>query len=482
MSTLPLEPVSLRARKLALRDAELKAADPNYEFSDVANARLLLDFHGHKLRYCPDWDTWLVWDETRFARDAAGEVGRLAKRTLDEALLDAAQETDPKRRERRTHGITACMRDHRIRAMIAQAQNEEGAVVRAVELDADPWALNVINGTIDLKTGELREHKQSDLITKLAPVEYDVAAECPRFRASLVKVFDSNEKLISFTQRGLGYALTGSVREQVFFIFYGVGANGKTTLILIVLDVLGDYATSAAPEVLLARRGDEHPTAIADLEGARLVAAVEVDEGRRLAESLVKSLTGGDRIKSRRMRQDYRKIELAAKFILACNHRPVIRGTDYAIWRRIRLVPFNVVIPPSEQDKDLLERLRAERPGILRWLVEGCIGWQIHGLGEPEEVTRATDSYRSDMDVLAAFLETECHVGGGYSVGKGAFGKAYREWCERNGDKPLGRAEFRLRLLERGIDEGRDREARFWKGVGLLEDLKSTANCDGDTP
>jgi putative DNA primase/helicase len=472
-----------------LRDAELKAADPNYEFSDVANARLLLDRHGHRLRYCPDWGTWLVWDNRRWARDATGQVERLAKQALDEALLDAALDADAKTRERRTREIVKCMRDHRIRAMVALAATEDEVPIRASELDADPWLLNVLNGTIDLRRGELREHRQSDLITKLAPVEYDPAAECPRFIAFLDRIFAGNRTLISFVQRGLGYALTGSTREQVLFVFYGVGANGKTTLVIAMLNVLGDYATQAAPNVLLARRWDDQPgdhAAVAALVGARFVAAVEVENGRRLAESLVKQLTGRDRVKAKFMRENWFEFDPQFKLFLACNHRPVIKGTDGAIWRRIRLVPFNVVIPEQDQDKDLPEKLRAEAPGILRWLVDGCLGWQISGLGEPEEVTGATEAYRRDMDVLGTFLDAECLQGPAFSVSKKALYSAFAEWSIKNGEETMPQRVLSHCLQERGFESRKDgpgRRGHWWLGLGLRNDLlaEEAPSCDAAT-
>ena len=466
-----IDPVNLHAHKAALRDAELKAAHPDYEFSDVGLGRSLLDRHGHRLRYCYDWRKWIVWNKRCWAPDETGELERLAKMVLDEAILEALLESEQKTRERRVVGFVKCMRENRIKPTIDLARSESGVPVKASELDADQWLLNVGNGTVDTRTGELREHRQADLLTKLAGTDYEQAAECPRFLAFMDRIFAGNQDLISFVQRSFGYALTGSTRERVIFVFYGTGDNGKSTLINIVLEVLGGYATQAAPDVLLLKRRDEHPAAIADLEGKRLVAAIETEQGHRLAECLVKQLAGGDRVKSRGMYEKYRELKWVAKLVLACNHKPVIRGTDHAIWRRIKLVPFNVTIPPKDMDLDLPEKLRAERPGILRWLIDGSVGWQIHGLGEPKEVTDATREYRADSDVLAAFLKAECILSPGASVSKKALRAAYSEWCGQNGYKPTTSAALREELVARGITEDRDNQARFWTGIGLTEDF-----------
>src|SRR5215208_2414346 len=317
---------------------------------------------------------------------------------------------------------------------------ESSLPVRAEEIDADLWLLNASNGTIDLSTGELREHRRENIITKLAPVEYDPDAKAPVFEAFLARVLPS-EALRRFVQRAVGYADTGIDSEEILTIFYGVGANGKSTLVNILMEALGDYAMQAAPELLLAKRGS-HPTELADLFGARFVASVEVDEGRRLAESLVKQLTGRDPIKARRMREDFWQFGPTHTVFLATNHRPEVRGTDHAIWRRIKLVPFEVTIPESEQDKRLAEKLRKELPGILAWIVRGCLEYQRNGLGEPEEVKAATEGYRSEMDVLAAFIEDRCVVHPKAHVGATPLYRAYKDWCEDAGESQLTQTKF----------------------------------------
>jgi putative DNA primase/helicase len=259
-----------------------------------------------------------------------------------------------------------------------------------------------------------------------------------------------NESLIDFKQRFYGVCLTGDVSEQILAIYHGPGANGKSTEIETIMGMLGqDYAIKAASDLLMVKNAEAHPTERADLFGKRFVAVVETEHERRLAESLVKELTGGDRIRARRMRQDFWEFTPSHKLVIATNHKPVVRGTDHAIWRRIRLVPFSVTIPKAEQDKRLLEKLRAEYPGILAWCVRGCLAWQREGLGEPAVVAEATNQYRQSQDMLARFIDECCIVTSNARARAGDLLASYRKWSgsDHASQRWLGEA-----LTERGFD------------------------------
>jgi len=274
--------------------------------------------------------------------------------------------------------------------------------------------------------------------------------------------------LIGFVRRLLGYCLTGDVSEQVLPIFHGKGQNGKSTLVNVILDMLGtDYAIKSAADMLLTRYNDAHPTERTDLFGKRFVAAVETDDGRRLAESLVKELTGGDRVRARRMREDFWEFKPTHKVVLACNHKPEVRGTDYAIWRRLRLVPFTVVIPDEEKDKQLPQRLQTELPGILAWCVVGCCDWLEHGLCAPQEVQAATANYRQEQDRIGDFLAQCCITGNDCRVRAGGLYSAYKTWAEQAGEHPLSQTRFGKNITERDFE--RDTSNGVWYlGLELL--------------
>jgi putative DNA primase/helicase len=287
----------------------------------------------------------------------------------------------------------------RIREMLFHAQSERGIPITHHDLDRDPWVLNVGNGTLDLRTGTLRPHQRDDLLMKQAPVRYDPQATCPQWMQFLYEVMNKDMELVSYLQRAVGYSLTGAVNEDALFFLYGTGANGKTTFLNTVLELMGNYGTQVMSELLMMRHHEQHPTERADLFGRRFVSTAEVDAGRRLSEALVKILTGREKIKARRMREDLWEFLPTHKIWLAANHKPVIRGTDTAIWRRPRLIPFVVTFDGDKKDTTLPDKLKRELPGILRWALEGCLAWKQGGLQEPPGVIAATEAYRQEMDV-----------------------------------------------------------------------------------
>jgi putative DNA primase/helicase len=449
--------------------AESKPTEP-YHRTDLGNAQRLVQRHGQDLRYCWDWGRWLVWDGARWSVDATAEVFRRAKNTVTSIYGEAAHSPhDSERKELAKHAIKSESRD-RLRAMVELAQSEPGIPIQPDDLDADPWLLNCCNGTLDLRTGALREHHRGDLLTKLVPVEYDPAAACPTWAKFLARIMDGNESLIRFLQRAIGYSLTGDTSEQCLFILHGVGMNGKTTFLNCIRGLWGDYAQQTATDTFLVKRfADTIPCDVADLKGVRLACAVEVDEGRRLAEGLIKQATGGEPLRARFLHQNFFEFDPVFKLWLGTNHRPIIRGTDNAIWRRPKLIPFNIVIPETEQDKSLPAKLRAEWPGLLAWAVEGCLTWQRNGLGVPDEVKQATAGYRAEMDVLAGFLEDCCIIHADAKASAKELYTAYTTWCEQNGERAEQQRRFGERLTERGFERYRGgvSGAYHWKGIGL---------------
>lgn len=437
-------------------------------YTDVGNAKRLVAAYGEELRYVPAWDTWLVWDTSRWRRDERGEVVERAKAIANGLWRGVGAETDSDRRKQLIRWAQQSEGAAGIRNMVSLARSHPGIPVMPDELDANPWLLNVANGTLDLRTGTLRPACRADLLTKLSPVTHDPDAQAPAWARFLEQVVPDDE-VREFVRRAAGYALTGDVSEQVLFFAHGGGANGKSTLFETLLAMLGDYGRQAEPDLLLARN-EAHPTGMADLQGARLVVASEIDEGRRLAEATVKQLTGDTIIKARFMRQDFFEFTATHKLFLHANHRPVVRGTDHAMWRRLRLVPFTVTIPRSEQDKSLPGRLLGELPGILRWALEGCLAWRSSGLTEPEAVRVATSDYQAEMDVLGAFLSESCVELEVASVSASQLYHAYTEWCDESGERALSQRRLGMALSERGFERRKYGSANRWHwfGIGLV--------------
>ena len=332
--------------------------------------------------------------------------------------------------------------------------------------DTNVWVLNCPNGQLDLRTGTLSEHRREDYITKLCPVEYGADAICPTWLATLDTCLNHNSELIDYLQRFVGYCLTGNASEQVLNIWHGTGANGKSTILNALMDILGlDYAMKANTNLLLRRRNPDHPTGLTDLHGKRLVACIESDDGRCLAEALVKELTGGDPIRARRMRENFWQFTPTHKIVLACNHRPAVQGMDHGIWRRLKLIPFTVVIPDEERDKDLPAKLRHEYPGILAWAVCGCFEWQRHGLGEPTAVAEATAVYRGGENVLENFFHENCIIAPEATVKAADLLAAYKNW---SGERDLTTRKLTRMLTEAEIGVKSYTSNGLWyRGVGL---------------
>jgi putative DNA primase/helicase len=330
--------------------------------------------------------------------------------------------------------------------------------------------LNVENGTLNLRTGELEKHKKEDYITRLAQVTYDPKATAPTWDRFLNEIMQENAALVEFLRRGIGYAATGSTEEQCLFILYGTGANGKSTFLNTLKALLGDYSQQTPTDSLLVKRDGAIPNDLARLKGARLVTAIEAEDGKRLAESLVKQLTGGDTITARFLRQEFFEFEPTFKIFLATNHRPVIKGTDNAIWRRIRLIPFDVTFPEDQQDRHLSKKLMEELPGILNWVIHGCLDWREMGLDIPDKVLEATQGYREDMDVLGGFIGECCETGVRFTSRAKELYKRYEQWCADNGERPASNKKFGQSLIERGFEKDRSKHGIIYYGIQLVTD------------
>lgn len=404
--------------------------------TDLGNAERLADQHADRFRFCVSWGCWLVWDGKRWARDERGEIGVAAKQTVRGIYREAADESEPRRKKDLAAWAMKSEHQPRVAAMLKLAEKEPAFVVTAAELDADPWTLNVDNGLLDLRSGKMLSHDPAQLVSKIAATRYDSDATCPTWQAFLDRSTAGDPDLQRYLQRLVGLCLTGDITEQVFPVIYGPGGNGKSVFADFVHWLLGEYATVAPDSLVTVNAGQEHPTEIADLAGRRLVVATETEEGKRLRVALIKKMTGDATLKGRKMRQDFFEFRRTHKTWLITNHRPAIRESKNAVWRRLHLIPFTVVIPRAEQDRNLLGKLRDEAPGVLAWAVRGCLDWQRDGLEPPRAITSATRQYRRDSDPLADFIRDCCVVDGEHEtfVTRKEIAAKYLAWCEEVGE------------------------------------------------
>ena len=441
--------------------------------TDLGNAERLVKLFGADLRYVPAWGKWLIYTGKRWEVDEIGQIHQRAKETVRRILADAANEPDDEARRRLVKFALACESDSRLRAMVSRAQSEPGIPVTPAMLNADDWVLNVENGTIDLRTGELREHRREDLITRMAPVRYVEGQEHPVWSKLLADATGGNREVAEFLQRAVGYSLTGSTAEEKLFFVHGPGAAGKSTFIEALKSALGDYAVTADFESFLDRPGAGGiRNDIARLDGARFVSSVELSDGRQLAQGLVKMLTGGDTITARYLYQEAFQFLPRFKLWLAANHAPRADDTDDALWRRIVRIPFEHVVPKEQRDPRVKETLRNDpeaRAAILAWAVRGCLAWQEEGLRVPECLEAATEAYRQDQDPLRDFFTERCVFGEGWETRGNMLRTAYLQYAEEVGiRRPLHPQEFAERLKAKGCVRGRDKYGSYWAGIGLV--------------
>lgn len=465
----PRDPEAVRARALSIVH--------EYHMTDLGNAERVIAQHGLNLRYVHAWKSWLLWDGMRWQRDSIGGAMRLAQKTI-RGLTKVAMLVgwDLEKIARRSESRS------RLEGCLALAQDLPGVGIQPDELDRNPWALNVANGTVDLRTCSLSPHRREDYITKIVaykgtPLSWTPGKEnhppITQFWNFMTRIQpDPHTRL--FIQRALGYSLTGSTRERRLFVAHGVGRNGKTTLLELVRDLVGDgYAQVVPSDVLMARKyqssaGGASPD-LASLHGARFVVCAETDQGGRLNEQRIKWLTGEDTVQARRLFEAPFTFTPSHTIWLTTNHRPQVRDGGQALWDRLTLIPFDVRIPDEEQDRSLPSRLRDEEaPGILAWLIEGAFCWYRDGMGLPGSVVDATANYRNESDWFAEFIENTCEVGEGFQVASSDMHRAYASWAAASSERALTPTALGIVLRERGFVASKVTGGkRVWSGVRL---------------
>jgi putative DNA primase/helicase len=435
-----------------------------FMLTDLGNAERFAAEHGERFRYVWLGDKtgrWYHWTGSRWQVDTAGAAMRAACKVARDIATEAAACRDDAdvRKAIAKHGIKS-EAARGIHAMLDLARSQPGLTAANDRLDADPWLFNTLTGTLDLRTATLRPHDPRDLITKLSPVAYDPNAKCPTYDRFIEDITMHRPELVEYIERLLGYALTGNTNHHTLPIAYGGGANGKSTLFDLALLIAGDYGGPAPESLLTVSKRDEHPTEIANLQGKRLVVASETPEGASLRINLIKKLTGDAELTGRFMRQDLFTFRRTHKLILQTNNRPRITEQSTAVWRRLKLIPFDLSVPEDQQDAELPDKLRDEAPGILARWMRACQRWQADDfdLAEPGVVRSMTDAYRDEEDPLAEFIDTRLHVTGDATdyEDRTQVYQRYRTWAALNGvANPWSSKRFyaRIRRIE-GIEDG----------------------------
>jgi putative DNA primase/helicase len=467
---------------------------PDIPYGDTFNAACLVQRYGDDLRYCGPMGGWFHWTGTHWKLDTTQYLMDLARQTISEIGEEALK----RRNKDLLAHIAKCFQHQRLKNMLAQAESFRPVVAEPAQFDQDPWLLNCLNGTVDLRYGLIdatRPHKREDWITRCLHIPYQAEATCPvwlRFlwrimggpaedeeghEDALLQRHERATRLVSFLRRAVGYALTGRTDEQCLFILYGTGRNGKSRFLEACHEVLGPYAKTANMRSFIHQEQEAVRNDLADLQGVRLVSAIETSQGQKFSEGLLKQLTGGDHIKARFLFREYFEFLPHFKLFLAFNHKPTIKGNDLAIWERIRMIPFDVYIPPGERDHQLADKLREELPGILAWAVEGCLEWQVGGEGHPsglrppDEVDEATSEYREEMDHLGAFLQDRCLISQhGVRTDATTLYVAYKAWCEGNAQEPISTTALGIDLQQRGIKRIRTHSKTWYLSLGLKEE------------
>ena len=485
---------------------KIRIPEARHLTTDQSNAVRIVKRYGQRLMVSAG--RWFAWVGTHWAQDDAAvyrfalNLSKVVHAEADQWRAKKAETSEEREKnDKIADALINWARKSEMRGTIEAALGlaKRMLAVKAEDLDADPWALNCANGTVDLRTGAIRPHNPDDYLTRFIDLPYLPQAAAPLFETVITRVACEEGKalrpLSSFLQRWFGYCATGSVREQKFAVHYGQGRNGKSTVLDIVAEVLGDYAATAAPGLLMSNSRDRHPTEIADLAGRRMVTAHETGEGGVLREDFVKQATGGDKIKARYMRGDFFEFLPTHKLQLLTNHKPVIKGQDEGIWRRIMLVPFKARFGTPEEvasgratclrDTRIVEHLAAEKEGVLAWIVAGAVEWFRDGLNPPDVVLAASKDYQTEQDRVFQFVSEECELGTEFKekistpFGGGLY-PAYSNWCKAGGIHPLAKNRF-ITELERCVpffaksedkatdENGKRRSFAFIRGLRLVD-------------
>ena len=453
--------------KFAPKSNEVLDSSDGYDLTEDGIAQAYRDRYGERLRFDHDQSAWYEWMGSHWSEDCTKLAFDRARNLARE--LSADMEYSVRRKIGRATVAASVER-------FARADRE--FAVTSDNWDSDPFQLGTPGGTVDLRTGKLRLSVPWEGITKLTAVAPDPHAKCPVWKAFLQDTTRGDDDLIEFLARMVGYSLTGDTREHALFYIHGPGGNGKSVFLNTVAGILGDYARVSAMETFTARRNEGHPTELAMLRGARLVHASETEEGRAWAESRIKTLTGGEKISARFMRQDFFEFIPQFKLAIVGNHKPVLRSVDDAARRRFNIIPF--VHKPTEPDKELEDKLRAEWPAILQWAIEGCMRWQESGLTRPAIVASATDNYFADQDLFGQWLDEMCDLRSGHWESVATLFKSWGDYAKSAAEDAGTKKSFGGTMEKHGLLRDRKNKIRGFAGVRLQDSYEAVKWEGGD--
>jgi len=449
---------------------------PSRSYDDTGNAQRFLDRYGDIVRYSYNRKKFYVYNGTFWELDERGLVRTLIDQTIEDMKDEkvfASEEVDEEEAQKLLQKHIKNSRSNAAKNRI-EDEIKHHIPVTFEEFNPDDTLLNTPNGYLDLTSGEQREEDKEKMFSYVTNSEMTENQRPDTWIDFLNDIFNHDQELIRFIQKAVGYSMTGSTREQVMFILHGKGRNGKSIFIETIREILGNYSDNIQAKTLMVKRGDTINNDIAKLQGVRLVTSSEPNEGFRFDEGLIKQLTGGDTVTARFLYGEEFNFDPKFKIWVTTNHKPLVRGTDDGIWRRLLLIPFKVQIPEEKVDKDLKYKLMREAPAILNWMVEGCVLWQKEGLGVPKEVLKASESYRQEMDVLEQFVADECEVGEGYEVAAKDLYNTYKKWADEAGEYKMGKNKFGEKMKDKFKHKKSSRI--MYEGLRIKENYPGLSN------
>ncbi|GAB0170523.1 phage/plasmid primase, P4 family [Lysinibacillus sp. CTST325] len=433
-----------------------------FRLNELGNAERIAYEYGHAIRFVSEIG-WMLWDGKRWKYDNKLQIERIANKVLRE--LEKSEDDMEKSWARKCGKRNIRMNSIKDLMPLVPAEREE--------FDRHKFLFNCSNGILNLRTGKLQQHDRELRLSKLANVEFEEKAQCPTWLSFLQQIFKGDNDLIDYMQRLIGYSMTGDISEQGMYFLVGGGSNGKSTFINIIKAMMGDYGLQTKSDTFIKKKNDGANNDIARLVGSRFVSAVESEEGEKLQESLVKTITGGEPILARFLRQEFFEFLPEFKVFFTTNHKPIIGGVDEGIWRRVKIIPFTLNLKPHERDKKLEEKLSLEMSGILNWALEGCMKWQQSGLKEPKVVVDATGNYKEEMDILGPFLDERCYMDPKDTATKieaKELFNIYSNWCYAAGERSISNRAFYRMLETKGFGKTKGAGNKtFLTGITILE-------------